>query len=89
VRFGVELASIPDTVIRAIRSRCDPATGLVRLDPVPVEPGDHVRVFDGPLAGVNGLFQECCGVKRALLLIEFMGRQTCVAVDRLLLQKTG
>ena len=89
VRFGVELASIPEMVIRAIRGRCDSATGLVRLDPVPVEPGDHVRVFDGPLAGVNGLFQERCGEKRALLLIEFMGRQTRVAVDRLLLQRTG
>ena len=89
VRFGVELAHIPETVIRAIRSRCDAHTGLVRLDPVPVEPGDKVRVFDGPLAGVKGLFQACSGERRALLLIEFMGRQTRVEVDRILLQKTG
>jgi transcriptional antiterminator RfaH len=89
VRFGMELAEIPDTVIRAIRSRCDAATGLIRLDPVPVRPGDKVRVFDGPLAGVSGLFQACSGEQRALLLIEIMGRQTMVKVDRLLLQKTG
>ena len=89
VRFGVELARIPDLIIRAIRSRCNAETGLVRLDPVPVEPGDRVRVFDGPLAGVNGLFQARSGADRALLLIEFMGRQTRVEVDRMLLQKTG
>ena len=89
VRFGVELAHIPETIIRAIRSRCDNETGLVRLDPVAVQPGDKVRVFDGPLAGVNGLFQACSGEQRALLLIEFMGRQTRVEVDRILLQKTG
>jgi transcriptional antiterminator RfaH len=87
VRFGIELARLPETVIRAIRSRCDGDTGLVRLDPVPVEPGDRVRVFDGPLAGVQGLFQAVTGEMRALLLIEFMGRQTRVEVDRLLLQK--
>lgn len=87
VRFGVELARLPDSVIRAIRARCDAATGLVRLDPVPVEPGDKVRVFDGPLAGAHGLFQAVSGEMRALLLIEFMGRQTRVEVDRLLLQK--
>jgi len=87
VRFGTELARLPETIIRAIHSRCDAETGLVRLDPVPVEPGDRVRVFDGPLAGANGLFQECSGEKRALLLIEFMGRETRVEVDRLLLQK--
>lgn len=89
VRFGTELAHIPETVIRAIRSRCDADTGLVRLDPVPVEPGDKVKVFDGPLAGCVGLFQACSGKQRALLLIEMMGRQTSVAVDRMLLQKTG
>jgi transcriptional antiterminator RfaH len=87
VRFGSELAHVPGDIIRAIRSRCDPDTGLVRLDQVPVTPGDKVRVFDGPLAGVSGLFQACSGEQRALLLIEFMGRQTRVEVDRLLLQK--
>ena len=89
VRFGVELAHVPETVIRAIRSRCDGDHGLVRLDPVQVQPGDKVRVFDGPLAGVSGLFQACSGEQRAQLLIEFMGRQTRVVVDRMLLQKTG
>jgi len=89
VRFGQKLAHIPETVIRAIRCRCDAESGLVRLDPVPVEPGDRVRVFDGPLAGVSGLFQACSGEQRALLLIEMMGRPTRVEVDRLLLQKTG
>lgn len=89
VRFGLELACIPETVIRAILGRCDPDSGLVRLDPVPVEPGDKVRVFDGPLAGADGLFQAESGEDRALLLIEMMGRQTRVEVDRLLLQKTG
>jgi len=89
VRFGLELACIPETVIRAILGRCDPDSGLVRLDPVQVEPGDKVRVFDGPLAGVDGLFQAENGEDRALLLIEIMGRQTRVEVDRLLLQKAG
>ena len=87
VRFGMELAHISEQIIHAIRSRCDSKTGLVRLDPVPVAPGDRVKVFDGPLAGVNGLFQAFSGEHRALLLIEIMGRKTQVQVDRILLQK--
>ena len=89
VRFGVELAQVPETVIRAIHSRCDAHTGLVRLEPVPVEPGDQVKVFDGPLAGVSGLFQARTGEQRALLLVQMMGRQTKVEVDCMLLQKTA
>lgn len=89
VRFGIELAVVPDAIIYAIRNRCDHKTGLVRLDPVPIQPGDKVRVFDGPLAGVSGLFQACAGEQRAQLLIDFMGRQTRVEVDQILLQKTG
>jgi transcriptional antiterminator RfaH len=89
VRFGIELARVPERVIGAIRQRCDPESGLVRLDPVPVQPGDRVRVFDGPLAGAEGLFEAGSGARRALLLIEMMGRLTTVEVDRLLLQKLG
>jgi hypothetical protein len=46
-------------------------------------------VFDGPLAGAEGLFEAGSGARRALLLIEMMGGLTTVEVDRLLLQKLG
>jgi transcriptional antiterminator RfaH len=87
VRFGQELAQVPETVIRAINRRRDPATGLIRLDPAPVEPGDKVRVFDGPLAGLEGIFQERKGERRALLLMNMLGTESTVEVDSLLLQK--
>jgi transcriptional antiterminator RfaH len=87
VRFGMELVKVPDTVIRTINNRCDPATGLVRLDPVPVEPGDNVRVFDGPLAGLQGIFKERKGENRALLLMSMLGTESTVEVDAMMLQK--
>jgi transcriptional antiterminator RfaH len=89
VRFGMKLARVPETVIEFIQNGRDPDSGLVRLKPVPVAPGDKVKVFDGPLTGAEGLLQACCGERRALLLLDIMGRQTTVEVDRMLLQKTG
>jgi transcriptional antiterminator RfaH len=89
VRFGMEMAEIPEAVIDLIRRRCDPETGLVRLDPARVGPGDIVRVFDGPLAGAEGLFEACSGDRRARLLIEILGRKTSVEVDRMMLQKVS
>ena len=87
VRFGMKLVTVPETIIRMIRARMHPETGLVELDPVPVEPGDRVKVFDGPFAGAEGILEVCSGERRALLLMELLGRQTSVEVDRLLLQK--
>jgi len=89
VRSGSQLVVVPPSVMQALYSRINQQTGLIRLDPVAVQPGDRVRVFDGPLAGVEGLFQARTGAQRAVLLIELMGRQTSVEVDQLLLQKTG
>jgi transcriptional antiterminator RfaH len=87
VRFGSKLARLPETVIDLIHQRCDPESGLVRLDPVPAQPGDRVRVFDGPLAGLEGIFRERKGEKRALLLMSMLGTESVVEVDALLLQK--
>ena len=89
VRFGNKIATMPTQVMDVIRSRLDAETGLVQLDPTVAEPGDQVRVFDGPLAGVSGLFMARTGNQRALVLMELLGRQTTIEVESLLLQKTG
>ena len=87
VRFGTKLATMPEPVIRGIDQMRDPETGLVRLDPVPVEVGERVKVFDGPLAGLQGIFKERKGENRALLLMSILGTESTVEVDALLLQK--
>ena len=87
VRFGLELAHLPETVMSAIDNRCDPETGLVQLSPVPVKPGDKVKVFDGPMAGLEGIFKERKGEKRALLLAKLLGTESTIEVDTMLLQK--
>ncbi len=87
VRFGNELAIVPESVINLINGRCDAETGLVRLQPVPVEIDDKVRVFDGPLAGLEGIFRERKGASRALLLMKLLGTEATVEVDAMLLQK--
>ncbi len=87
VRMGFELIRVPEQVIAAIRSREYPGTGLIRLDPVPLEEGEAVRVFDGPFAGVVGVLKERCGLTRSLLLLSILGRESTVEVDSLLLQR--
>ena len=87
VRFGMHLVQVPDNIIGAIENRCDAETGLVMLKPVPVEVGDKVMVFDGPFAGIEGIFRARKGRDRALLLMSMLGTETTVEVDALLLQR--
>jgi transcriptional antiterminator RfaH len=89
VRFGTELAVVPEAVIRAIRACVSPETGLIKIEPVAIRTGDRVRIFDGPLAGINGVVQETNGNNRALILMELLGRPTRVQVESILLQKTA
>ena len=89
VRFGTELAVVPDSVIHAIKTSMEEDTGLVKIKPVPIKAGDKVRIFDGPMAGINGVVQETNCNNRALILMELLGRPTKVKVESILLQKTG
>lgn len=89
VRAGHELVRMPDSVIDALRARQDPRTGLIALQPLPLQAGDAVRVFDGPLAGLEGVLQEHCSRTRSLLMLSLLGRETTVEVDSLLLQRAS
>ena len=89
VRFGTELAVIPEQIINAIKQRITPETGLIKIEAIEIEAGDKVKIFDGPLTGLNGIVQEKDSNNRALLLMNLMGRPTKVRVDAISLQKTG
>lgn len=89
VRFGTELAVIPDSIIDGIKQRITPETGLIKIEPVEIKPGDRVKVFDGPLAGLNGIVQEKNSERRAIILMELLGRPIKVQVETRLLQRTA
>ena len=89
VRFGTELAVIPEYVINAIKQRIETDTGLIKIEPVEIKAGDKVRVFNGPLTGLNGIVTERSSEKRALILMELLGRPTKVQVNTMDLQKTA
>lgn len=38
--------------------------------------GDKVEILSGPFKGLKGLYKTSCGETRALILIEFLGKQS-------------
>jgi transcriptional antiterminator RfaH len=53
------------------------------------KPGESVRVVDGPLAGVAGIFGHAEGEARAIVLLEFLSREHHVAVPMESIRATG
>ena len=71
---------LADAVIEAIRARTDDE-GLVPVSPVlSLKAGDAVRIAEGPLADLEGVFLDIDEKDRVAILLRLMGRTLRVQV---------
>ena len=82
VRFGGEPALVPDAVMNALMQREDSASGLHQDDCPPFRAGDPIRVVDGLLAGMDGIFTQQDGERRVIVLLDLLGKANRVTVSR-------
>jgi transcriptional antiterminator RfaH len=76
VRFGTEYVVVPKQVVDDLIGLED-QYGLHRLSLVrPFEVGSAVRVVDGALAGIEGIFECEDGGGRVVILLKMLGRET-------------
>jgi transcriptional antiterminator RfaH len=73
---------VPDDVIAALQGIADPDTGLHRLARQSLEKGVSVSVIDGPFEGLQGVFEMERGSDRAVVLLEILGRQSVVTLQK-------
>ncbi len=75
VQFDEYPAAVPDAVIEEIRARQD-EDGLVRIsDAAQYKSGDRLRVEQGPLTDVEGIFVTRRGFDRVVILFNLLGRE--------------
>jgi transcriptional antiterminator RfaH len=77
VQFGSELVPIDEVIIANLKARED-ETGMVSLATPGLQKGDSVLVNEGPFAEYTGLLEETDDKKRAILLLDLMGRKVRV-----------
>jgi transcriptional antiterminator RfaH len=82
VRFGGKPALVPDAVMDALLQREDAATGLHQDKRPQLSAGEPVKLVDGPLAGMEGIFTQHDGHKRVIVLLELLGKANKVTVSR-------
>ena len=77
---------VPEQMISCIRDR--EKDGLITVRDVDIREGDTVKIVDGPMAGLQAVFKRSMkGQERAMLLIEALGYQARVVLDRAALIK--
>ena len=69
-----------EKIIQTLLNRCP--NGVAQIQPRPYRVGEPVRIKEGPLAGLEALFeQEMKGSERVAVLLEILGRQTRIVLS--------
>lgn len=86
VMFGDVVAEVGDGTIELLRERCP--NGFARIEPRRYTPGEKVLIREGALSGLEGVFEcEMKAKDRVAVLLEFLGRQTRIVVERHQIQR--
>ena len=75
VSFGNRPAPMSDDLIQALRNMPERAPEKL------LQQGQAVRVIDGPLKGLEAVYQQSDGELRAMVLVDLMSKQHLVSVD--------
>ncbi|MCB9139502.1 MAG: transcription/translation regulatory transformer protein RfaH [Caldilineaceae bacterium] len=82
VGFGRQALPVPEAVIDALRQRVEQVNAQGGIAAHSFKVGDRVRLTDGPLEGLEALFQgPLTPSQRVDVLLEFMGRLQTVKVE--------
>jgi transcriptional antiterminator RfaH len=84
IAFGGDPAPVPDPIIAEIRAN-EGEDGMVDIDhghgiASRYQPGDKVRIAEGPMADSVGIFHARSADQRVFILLDLLGRQVQVKV---------
>lgn len=88
VGFGTQPALVPNDVIAGLRAQEDAAAG-VHVFRRNFQPGDAVKLLDGPFCGLQAIFDKETGEERVIVLLELLGKMNSLTVERRWLAPTA
>ncbi|RJQ48216.1 MAG: transcription/translation regulatory transformer protein RfaH [Gammaproteobacteria bacterium] len=80
VRFGMEPARVPRTLIETLMARADPA-GVHVLPGKEFKPGAPVRIMEGVMHDYDAIFLARSAHDRVILLLDIIGKQVRIEVE--------
>jgi len=85
VRFAHSPARVPDNLIAALKQREDSAGVQIQVK-TGFEPGDKVRIEEGPFEGYEAIFQAHTSNDRIILLLQIAEKQISLKLDESLVE---
>jgi transcriptional antiterminator RfaH len=81
VSFNGLPATVPEPLINALIESADPDTGLLHPHEARFKPGATVTIVNGPLAGLEAIFEAHDGEARSIILLELLGKTQQLRID--------
>ena len=80
VKFGMYPSTVPDALIELLYDRCD-EEGVEDISVREFKSGESVRVMEGPMMGLEGVFMAKTGSDRVMVLLDIVGKHTRVNME--------
>jgi len=81
VRFGDYPVQVPDALIKILQGNED-ESGTQIIEKKEILPGDKVRILDGAMEGVEGIYESKTSKERVTVLLNIAGQYTRVSTTR-------
>lgn len=89
VHFGGQPATVADEVMETLLQHEDADSGLHKDNRPQFSAGQAIKLVEGPLAGVEGVFIQEDSEKRVIVLLELLGKANRVRVNRDLINRAA
>jgi transcriptional antiterminator RfaH len=75
LRFGHQPCQVPDQLVLDLRNQSN-----TKIQPL-LDVGDKIKVANGPLLGLTGIYQGQSGSERAKILVDFLSKVHLLELD--------
>ncbi|MFW2437775.1 MAG: transcription/translation regulatory transformer protein RfaH [Arenicellales bacterium] len=80
VKFGMYPSAVPEALIKLLCDRCDDE-GIQNIVPDEYKEGEAIRVMEGPMTGLEGVFLAKTSNDRVMVLLDIVGKHTRVNLE--------
>ena len=88
VKFGMYPSAVPEALIELLSDRCD-EDGIQDIPTGEFKSGESIRVMEGPMMGLEGVFLAKTSSDRVLVLLDIVGKHTRVTMATEKLEPAG